>query len=80
MKSGARKTNKGWRLDYFVASRCLIKELRSKEIIDAFKAKIDEESMPTIISSEIHDEYLGSDHCPVCIEIDFPIDLAGKSQ
>ena len=57
-----------------------MKELRSKENIDAFNSTVDEESMPTIISSEIHDEYLGSDHCPVCVEIDFPVDLAGKSR
>jgi exodeoxyribonuclease III len=51
MKSGARARNVGWRIDYFLVSEDLKRNLK-----DAF-------IMPQV---------LGSDHCPVGIEIAFP--------
>ena len=45
----AREKNIGWRIDYFVVSQSL-----NKNIIDA----------------KIHDNILGSDHCPVELDID----------
>lgn len=44
----SRKNNNGWRIDYFVISNNLIKNLKD---------------------SVIHDDILGSDHCPVTIDI-----------
>lgn len=46
----AREKNAGWRIDYFLVSECLKKQLRA---------------------SEIHKDVLGSDHCPIMLEIDF---------
>ena len=46
----AREKNAGWRIDYFLVSECLKKQLRT---------------------SEIHKDVLGSDHCPIMLEIDF---------
>ena len=46
MKS--RERNIGWRIDYFITSKCL-----SANIVDA----------------EIHQEILGSDHCPVTLTL-----------
>ena len=46
MKS--RERNIGWRIDYFITSKCL-----SSNIVDA----------------EIHQEILGSDHCPVTLTL-----------
>jgi len=45
-RAGARKKNIGWRIDYFLVSEQLLKELKS---------------------AEIHNEVMGSDHCPVSI-------------
>ena len=45
-RAGARKKNIGWRIDYFLVSEQLLKEIKS---------------------AEIHNEVLGSDHCPVSI-------------
>jgi exodeoxyribonuclease-3 len=45
---GARSRNVGWRIDYTLASKILLKN---------------------ITSSEIHPEILGSDHCPISIEL-----------
>lgn len=45
----ARAKNAGWRIDYFVVSDCL-----KKQLVDA----------------EIYTDVLGSDHCPVGLEID----------
>ena len=50
LKTGARKRNVGWRLDYFFVQKELKKDLK-----DAF----------------ILDEVMGSDHCPVGIEMNF---------
>lgn len=44
----ARRNNVGWRIDYFLISNRLQKELKE---------------------SFIHDEVMGSDHCPIAIEI-----------
>ena len=45
----ARAKNVGWRIDYFVASRRLMDQVRE---------------------SAIHTDVLGSDHCPVSLEIE----------
>jgi len=45
-RAGARKKNIGWRIDYFLVSEQLLKEIKS---------------------AEIHNDVLGSDHCPVSI-------------
>ena len=44
----ARRNNVGWRIDYFLISNRLQKELKE---------------------SFIYDEVMGSDHCPIAIEI-----------
>ena len=44
----ARTKNVGWRIDYFITSKCLEKR---------------------IIESTIHADVLGSDHCPIGIDI-----------
>lgn len=49
---GARKRNVGWRIDYFLASQSI------------FEAP---NSGTKIIEAQIHDDILGSDHCPVSI-------------
>ncbi len=45
----AREKNVGWRIDYFITSDNI-----KKNIIDA----------------KIHDDILGSDHCPIELDID----------
>ena len=47
-----------------------MKDLRNKET----NQNLDVGSLPTILKSEIHDEYIGSDHCPICLELEFPED------
>ena len=47
-RAGARATNVGWRIDYFLTSQSL-----KKKITDAI----------------IYDQVIGSDHCPVGIEV-----------
>ncbi len=49
-RSGARKRNVGWRIDYFFLSDQLKKHLQN---------------------ARIHHETLGSDHCPISIELNF---------
>ena len=49
IRDKSRKENKGWRLDYFLVSKFLVKYL---------------------VDSEIHNEFWGSDHCPVSMTID----------
>lgn len=49
-RSGARKRNVGWRIDYFFISQNLLKNLRA---------------------AEIHDQIMGSDHCPISLELKF---------
>ena len=44
----ARTKNVGWRIDYFITSKCLEKR---------------------IIESTIHADVLGSDHCPIELDI-----------
>lgn len=44
MRSGARATGKGWRLDYFV---------------------VNEKFMNNVVSSDINNDYYGSDHTPI---------------
>ncbi|MBD8067974.1 exodeoxyribonuclease III [Bacillus sp. PS06] len=44
-----RERNIGWRIDYFIISNRLTKQL---------------------MKAQIHSDILGSDHCPVCIELD----------
>lgn len=46
---GARARNVGWRIDYALISKKILKN---------------------VTSSEIHPEILGSDHCPISVEID----------
>ncbi|MBR0372773.1 exodeoxyribonuclease III [Candidatus Saccharibacteria bacterium] len=46
----ARENNVGWRIDYFLVSKALEKNLKS---------------------AEIYEKYLGSDHCPISIELEF---------
>lgn len=53
----ARKTNVGWRIDYFVVSADL-----EERILDAW------------ISPQI----MGSDHCPVGVELDVPVGRQGE--
>ena len=50
VKENARPENKGWRIDYFIASMHALK---------------------FITESQIHDEILGSDHCPISVNLDF---------
>ncbi|MGX7363986.1 exodeoxyribonuclease III [Aerococcus suis] len=46
----ARKTNAGWRIDYFITSQSLASKL---------------------VDAKIHDDIMGSDHCPVSLEINW---------
>jgi exodeoxyribonuclease III len=46
---GARARNVGWRIDYFFASKSILKKIKRAEILP---------------------EVMGSDHCPVTVEID----------
>ena len=46
----SRERNVGWRIDYFLISPNLSRN---------------------ILSTEIHNEYFGSDHCPVSLELAF---------
>ncbi len=48
-RTRARNRNVGWRIDYFIVSESLKKN---------------------IVKAEIHDQILGSDHCPVMLELD----------
>ena len=48
-RKGVRERNIGWRIDYFLISKCL-----EKQLIDA----------------HIYHDVMGSDHCPVGIEIE----------
>ena len=45
----AREKNAGWRIDYFLTSKCLDDKLRA---------------------ASIHNEFYGSDHCPVELDIE----------
>lgn len=47
---GARKRNVGWRIDYFLTSPGIVKN---------------------VVDCRIHDDVLGSDHCPVSLELKF---------
>ena len=49
-RSGARKRNVGWRIDYFFISKALTNNL---------------------MAATIHDQIVGSDHCPISIELKF---------
>ena len=44
----ARANNVGWRIDYFVCSKSIIKKVKNPEI---------------------YDEIMGSDHCPIGLEV-----------
>lgn len=48
----ARQNNAGWRIDYFLVSKCL---------------------NDAIQEATIHSDIMGSDHCPVGVELDIPI-------
>lgn len=50
VRTGARKRNVGWRLDYFFVSENL---------------------RENVIAAPIHKEIMGSDHCPVGLELEF---------
>lgn len=45
----AREKNVGWRIDYFIVSKGIIKNVKN---------------------ASIYDQVMGSDHCPICLEID----------
>ncbi len=47
-RMGARKRNIGWRIDYFLVSKKLEKQ---------------------IAAAEIYDDVMGSDHCPIMLEL-----------
>lgn len=47
-RAGARAKNVGWRIDYFLASACLV---------------------PNIKDADILNDIMGSDHCPVSLDI-----------
>ena len=49
-RSNARARNIGWRIDYFLISKALSKNLKA---------------------AEIYEDYKGSDHCPISIELEF---------
>lgn len=49
-RSGARKRNVGWRIDYFFVSEPLL---------------------PHVAGAAIHPEVLGSDHCPISLDLTF---------
>ena len=59
IKSRARDRNVGWRLDYFFAD--------SKLFLDALKQR---EGGLRIKTTGILDDYYGSDHCPIYLELD----------
>ena len=46
----AREKNVGWRIDYFIVSKCLRKRVKD---------------------SKIHMDIMGSDHCPIELDIEF---------
>ena len=48
-RGGARTTNTGWRIDYFLVS---------------------EELVAKVLDAQIHDQVMGSDHCPVSITLE----------
>lgn len=48
-RGGARSRNVGWRIDYFLVSEPLLKQIKSSEILN---------------------DVLGSDHCPVMMKIE----------
>ncbi|MDO4870755.1 MAG: exodeoxyribonuclease III [Candidatus Saccharibacteria bacterium] len=48
-RGGARTKNVGWRIDYFLASKRLQKQIKS---------------------ADVHNDVIGSDHCPISIEIE----------
>ena len=50
MRTGSRKRNVGWRLDYFFVSENL---------------------QDNVKSSSIYSDIMGSDHCPVGLELEF---------
>jgi len=45
-----RERNIGWRIDYFIVSDRLVKQ---------------------VTKADIHAHIMGSDHCPILLEIDF---------
>ncbi len=47
-RAGARARNVGWRIDYFLASRGLLGQVKNSEVLD---------------------QVMGSDHCPVMLEL-----------
>jgi len=48
LKTRARDRNVGWRIDYFIVSNSLVKDIKGFQILS---------------------EFLGSDHCPVVLEL-----------
>lgn len=49
-----RESNRGWRLDYFVVNSDLMQGRSKYKVLD----------------SRIHDDVMGSDHCPVSLTIE----------
>lgn len=48
-KTGARKRNVGWRIDYFFVTKKLVKKIKNSFMLT---------------------EYIGSDHCPIVLDIE----------
>ena len=59
VRANLRPANKGWRLDYFLASS---------------------KAMPYVQESLIHNEYYGSDHCPISLQLNFSKKAAAKDE
>jgi len=49
-RAAARKRNVGWRIDYFLVSPCMAKNIQNSDILN---------------------EVMGSDHCPVLLDLKF---------
>jgi exodeoxyribonuclease-3 len=59
-RAGNRPFNKGLRLDYFVGSKCLVEDDEK----DGSEVKV------IARDSHIEPDQLGSDHCPVILELE----------
>jgi len=61
-RAGNRDPNKGLRLDYFVASRSLVQDTNNRKATSSHRVSIRNSS---IVYSQ-----LGSDHCPILLELE----------
>ena len=70
-KFRGRYQNHGWRSDYFLATKPLFVDNWMLDMVT--QEEFDEQqTVPTVIQSTIHNQYFGSDHCPVSLEIQLP--------